>query len=90
MSDSSSTPAASAAQSSGTASGKKTGLHQPSDDKRIEDKLKNVDLASRGSKVHDHLRDKRGNGVADDYDDSIGHDADSQYAQDDKLQRAKD
>jgi len=60
----------------------KTGLHQPSDDKRIEDRVGNVDLNSRGSRVHDHLRDKRGNGVPG-YDDSIGHDADTRYVQDD-------
>lgn len=52
-----------AARSSGVASGKKTGLHQPSNDNAIRDRLENVDLASRGAKVHDHLRDKRGNGV---------------------------
>lgn len=90
MSDPSSTPAGSAGRSTGTASGKKTGLHQPSDDNRIEDKLGNVDLASRGSKVHDHLRNKRGNGVTGDYDDSIGHDAESHYVQDNAAQRPKD
>ncbi len=88
MSNSSSTPAGSAARSTGTASGKKTGLHQPSDDKRIEDKLGNVDLASRGAKVHDHLRDKRGNGVPG-YDDSINHDADSKYTQGKATQQSK-
>ncbi len=90
MNNPSSTSAGSAARSTGTASGEKTGLHQPSDDKRIEDKLENVDLASRGSKVNDHLRDKRGNGVPDDYDDSIGHDAESHYVQDNTPQRPKD
>ncbi len=89
MSDPSSTPAGSAGRSSGTASGKKTGLHQPSDDNRIEDKLGNVDLASRGSKVHDHLRDKRGNG-APGYDDSIKHDADTKYTQNKATQPSKD
>ncbi len=90
MSDPSSTSAGPTARSTGTASGEKTGLHQPSDDKRIEDRLENVDLASRGSKVHDHLRDKRGKGVTGDYDDSIGHDADSHYSQDNAAQRPKD
>lgn len=80
MSTSSSNQSGSPARSTGTASGKKTGLHQPSDDQRTEDKLGQVDLASRGAKVHDHLRDKRGNGVAG-YDDSIRHDADSKYTQ---------
>ncbi len=85
----SNTSPGSASRNSGVASGQKTGLHQPSDDNRIEDKLENVDLASRGSKVHDHLRDKRGNGVAGDYDDSINHDADEKYVQDNAAQRPK-
>ena len=72
----------SASRSSGEASGRKTGLHQPSNDNEIADKLENVDLASRGAKVHDHLGDKRGNGVAGDYDDSIKHDADKHYVDD--------
>lgn len=76
MSNSSNTSPGPAARSAGTASGKKTGLHQPSDDQNVENKLGNVDLESRGAKVHDHLRDKRGNGVTNDYDDSINHDAD--------------
>ncbi len=79
-----------AARGSGVASGKKTGLHQPSNDNAIRDKLENVDLASRGAKVHDHLRDKRGNGVAGDYDDSITHDADSHYVQDNAADRPKE
>lgn len=70
------------ARSSGQASGKKTGLHQPSNDNQVIDKLQGVDLQSRGAKVHDHLRDKRGNGVAGDYDDSINHNADEHYAHD--------
>lgn len=68
--------------SHGVASAEKAGMHQPTDANRIEDKLANVDLASRGAKVNDHLRDKRGNGVAGDYDDSIRHDADAHYVQD--------
>jgi len=87
MSNSPNTSAGSASRSEGEASGKKTGLHQPSDDNRIQDKLENVDLDSRGEKVHDHLRDKRGNGVAGDYDDSINHDADEHYVQDNAAQR---
>ncbi|MEO5596076.1 MAG: hypothetical protein ABIQ97_02910 [Lysobacteraceae bacterium] len=90
MNNPSSTSAGSAARSTGTASGEKTGLHQPSDDNRIEDKLENVDLASRGSKVNDHLRDKRGNGVAGDYDDSIKHNAESHYVEDYAAQRCKE
>lgn len=88
-SSSSSTSPGSSSRSSGVASAEKTGLHQPSDDNRTEDKLENVDLASRGSKVNDHLRDKRGNGVAGDYDDSINHDADEHYVQDNAAQRPK-
>ena len=66
------------ASNSGEASGKKVGLHQPSNDNQIADRLNNVDLESRGAQVHDHLGDKRGNGVAG-YDDSINHDADERY-----------
>lgn len=79
----------SAARHSGEASGKKTGLHQPSNDKAVKDKLVKVDLVSRGAKVHDHLRDKRGKGVADAYDDSIKHNADTHYAQEDASERRK-
>ncbi len=78
---SSNTPASAAGRDSGVASGQKTGLHQPSDDNRIEDKLENVDLQSRGSRVNDQLRDKRSKGVAGEYDDSITHDADEHYPQ---------
>lgn len=84
---SSDTAPGSASRSSGVASGQKTGLHQPSDDNRVEDKLENVDLASRGSRLNDHLRDKRGNGVAGDYDDSIDHDADERYVQHNAAKR---
>jgi len=63
----------------GEASGKHQGLRQPADDQRDEDKLGQVGLRSRGSKFEDHLRDKRGKGVAGDYDDSIDHDADQGY-----------
>jgi hypothetical protein len=78
-----------AARGSGEASGKKTGLHQPSNDNNIRDKLENVDLASRGAKVHDHMRDKRGNGVPGDYDDSITHNADEHYVQDNAADSPK-
>ncbi len=90
MSNPSNTSTDSTARSKGTASGKKIGLHQPSDDKRIEDRVGNVDLTSRGAKVHDHLRDKRGNGVPGDYDDSIKHNAESHYVGDNAAQRPKD
>ncbi|MEO6138060.1 MAG: hypothetical protein ABIP11_05245 [Luteimonas sp.] len=78
----STTSSGAAGRETGEASGQKTGLHQPSDANRIEDKLENVDLQSRGSRVNDNLRDMRSKGVADAYDDSITHDADEQYSQD--------
>ncbi len=91
MSNSTSTSSPSpAARNSGEASGKRTGLHQPSNDKVIEDKLENVDLVSRGATVHDHLRDKRGKGVAGDYDDSIKHNADTHYAPEETAQRPEE
>ncbi len=77
----------SASRDPGEASGRKTGLHQPSDDGRVEDKLENVDLESRGVKVNDHLRNKRSKGVAGEYDDSVEHDADEKYVQDKAAER---
>lgn len=62
---------------SGVASGKHQGLRQPADDQAVEDALGNVDLASRGEKVEDHLRGRRAKGVAGAFDDSIDHDADA-------------
>lgn len=79
-----------ASRSSGVASAEKTGLHQPSDDGRIEDKLQNVDLQSRGSKVNDNLRDKRSNGIEAGYDDSINHNADQHYSQEKSVAPRKD
>ncbi|MDQ3206808.1 MAG: hypothetical protein M3Q40_09980 [Pseudomonadota bacterium] len=64
-------------RSSGVASGKSQGLHQPADDERVEDALGNVDLASRGEKMEDHLRGRRSKGVPDAFDDSIDHNADA-------------
>ena len=89
MTKSSDTSAGATARSQGEASGQKTGLRQPADDNRIEDRLENVDLESRGAKVNDHLRDKRGKGVAGEYDDSIDHDADERYVQDNAAERPK-
>lgn len=81
MSNKSGSAAPSAAsRSSGQASARGQGLHQPSDDQRLEDKLENVDLQSRGAKVDDHLRDSRSKGVKGGYDDSIEHDADEKYS----------
>ena len=88
MTKSSDTSTGAAARSQGEASGQKTGLRQPADN-RIEDRLENVDLESRGAKVNDHLRDKRGKGVAGEYDDSIDHDADERYVQDNAAERPK-
>ena len=55
----------------GIASGKRQGLHEPDKDGDVADALANVSLKDRGTVMEDHLRDKRGNGVARDYDDSI-------------------
>jgi len=76
-----------AGRESGVASGKHQGLRQPSDDQRTGDKLENADLESRGANMEDHLRDRRGKGVAGDYDDSIDHDADEGYVQEDAAKR---
>lgn len=54
----------------GTASGKRQGLREPDKDGDVADALANVSLKDRGTVMEDHLRDKRGNGVARDYDDS--------------------
>lgn len=55
----------------GIASGKHQGLRRPDNDGDVADALANVSLKDRGAVMEDHLRDKRGNGVAGDYDDSI-------------------
>ena len=55
----------------GVASGKKQGLREPDKDGEVAETLANVSLKDRGTLMEDHLRDKRGNGVAQDYDDSI-------------------
>lgn len=72
---------------SGVASGQHQGLRQPADDRRVEDKLENVDPESRGAKLEDHLRDRRGKGVRGGFDDSISHDADEGYVQRDAANR---
>ena len=88
MNDKPSSPSGTAVdRDSGVASGKHQGLRQPADDPRVEDKLDNVDLESRGAKVEDHLRDRRGKGVQGGYDDSINHDADQGYVQGDATKR---
>jgi hypothetical protein len=58
-------------RSSGEASGKHQGVYRPDDNREASDALENVSLKDRGALMEDHLRDKRGNGVANDYDDSI-------------------
>jgi len=69
----------------GEASGKHQGLRQPSNDGRVEDALDNVGFTDRGESMEDHLRDRRSKGVADGFDDSIGHDADAQFVEDDAI-----
>ena len=76
-----------AGRDSGVASGKHQGLRQPADDQRVGDKLENADLESRGAHMEDHLRDRRGKGVAGEYDDSIDHDADEGYVQENAARR---
>ena len=77
-------PAPSATPSA-EASGKHQGLRQPADDGRVEDALDNVGFADRGERMEDQLRDRRSKGVADGFDDSIGHDAASQFVEDDAI-----
>ena len=62
--------------SGGIASGKHQGLREPDKDGDVADALANVSLKDRGTLMEDHLRDKRGNGVANDYDDSTDASAD--------------
>ena len=62
---------AKASERSGEASGKHQGMFRPDDERDTSDKLANVSLKDRGAVMEDHLRDKRGNGVANDYDDAI-------------------
>ena len=78
-----------AGRDSGVASGKHQGLRQPEDDQRTRDKLENADLESRGAGMEDHLRDRRGKGVAGAYDDSIDHDAGEGYVQEDAAKRPR-
>lgn len=62
---------AKATERSGEASGKHQGMYRPDEERDTSDKLENVSLEDRGAVMEDHLRDKRGNGVANDYDDAI-------------------
>jgi len=55
---------------SGEASGKHQGMYRPDGQREVEDKLENVGLGDRGESMEDHLRDKRGKGVAGEYDDA--------------------
>ncbi|MFC7301826.1 hypothetical protein [Cognatiluteimonas weifangensis] len=68
-------------RSSGQASGAHAGLHRPGDDGDFEDRLEDLDPAADGEQVFDHLRDRRGKGVAGAYDDSIDHAAGERYGQ---------
>lgn len=63
-------------RSSGKASGKHQGMYRPDENREVSDSLENVSLKDRGTLMEDKLRDKRGNGVANDYDDSIDPPAD--------------
>lgn len=69
------------AHSSGQAGGEHVGLHRPRDDEALEDRLEALDPAADGEQVFDHLRDRRGKGVAGAYDDSIDHAAGERYGQ---------
>ena len=60
----------------GEASGKHQGVYRPDENREVSDKLENTSLKDRGAVMEDHLRDKRGNGVANDYDDSTDASAD--------------
>ena len=72
-----SNPPSAAARSSGVASSRHQGLHQPTNDEGVEDALGNVDLESRGERTEDHLLNRGGKGVTGAYDDSIDHNADA-------------
>ena len=75
------------AMPAGNASGKHQGLHQPADDGRVEDAVDNIGLSDRGELMEDQLRDRRSKGVRNGFDDSIGHDVDDRFDDDDSLQR---
>lgn len=55
---------------SGEASGKHQGMQRPDGIREADDRLENVGLEDRGRVLEDHLRNKRGKGVAGEYDDS--------------------
>lgn len=63
----------------GAASGRHPGMKQPNDTNGLDDRLGGVDSALRGLTADDDLRDKRGNGVSGDYDDSVDHSAEERY-----------
>jgi hypothetical protein len=69
----------------GRASGKHQGLRQPADDVRVEDAVDNIGLSDRGESMEDHLRDRRSKGVRDGFDDSIEHDAATQFVEPDAI-----
>jgi hypothetical protein len=78
-------PGAAQADAAGRASGKHQGLRQPADDERVEDAVDNIGLSDRGESMEDQRRDRRGKGVRGGYDDSIDHDADSRFVEDDAV-----
>lgn len=71
----------------GQASGRHPGIRHPTGANRLDDKVENADLELRGLGIEDELGDRRGKGVAGEYDDSIGHDADTHYRGPDSADR---
>jgi hypothetical protein len=69
----------------GVASGKRQGLREPADDGRVADAVDHIGLSDRGKSMEDHLRDRRSKGVRNGFDDSIGHDAASQFVEPDAI-----
>lgn len=67
------------ARHSGQASAVHSAFKHPTDAQSLEERLDDADVASLGAGVEDEMRDRRGKGVAGDYDDSITHDADAHY-----------
>ncbi|NUS38186.1 MAG: hypothetical protein HOQ02_04075 [Lysobacter sp.] len=61
-------------RNSGTASSSRPPLRRPGDDAKTDAALHQASVSDRGATVNDHLRDRGGKGIADDYDDSIDRD----------------
>jgi hypothetical protein len=56
---------------SGTPSARREPMSGPSEARELDDRLHDIDPATRGEFVSDHQRDRDSNGVAGGYDDSI-------------------